>query len=316
MTETTTREGPAQSELARRDETSWIAACVVCRNEGDRLGDCLASVSWADEILVVDLSSSDDSAEVARRHGARVISRAPVPIVELVRNEIAAHARGDWILALDPDERVSAGLAAALDALRDRAEIAAVEIPFMHVDFGHPPKNPLHRYDHKPRMYRRSRVTWPTEPNKLPVVPKEQLHRIAGKDELVMVHLRNRTIPEAIERAFRYAPAEAQALIDAGELFSARKMVRVLSHKVRRHFVDGRAFDDGVPGFMRAAVLLAFYFYVWAAFWQMSGAQRNARDDAYMRRFGRVVQGIAGLSALVRAPGKVIARLRRNRTST
>lgn len=95
-------------------------------------------------------------------------------------------------------------------------------------------------------MYRRSCVAWPTEPNKLPMVPKEQLHRIAGKDELVIVHMRNRTIPEAIERALRYAPAEAQALIDAGETFSAREMIRLLSQKVRRHFVDGRAFHDGV----------------------------------------------------------------------
>ncbi|HUF66492.1 MAG TPA: glycosyltransferase, partial [Gemmatimonadaceae bacterium] len=221
MIEPAMRAGAQPGSHTLRPEALWISVCIVCRNEGDRLADCLASVSWADEILVMDLSSSDDSADVARQYGARVITHPVVPIVEVVRNEIAGHARGDWILALDPDERVSSGLAEELNSLRDREDIVAVEIPFMHVDFGHPPKNPLHRYDHKPRMYRRSSVTWPTEPNKLPVVPREQLHRVAGRDELVMVHLRNRTIPEAIERAFRYAPAEAQALIDAGHTFSA-----------------------------------------------------------------------------------------------
>src|SRR5512141_91346 len=56
-----------------------ISVCIVCRNEADKLGPCLESISWADEIIVMDLSSTDDSPVVAKKYGARVISRAPVP---------------------------------------------------------------------------------------------------------------------------------------------------------------------------------------------------------------------------------------------
>lgn len=83
-----------------------ISVCIVCCNEADKLFPCLKSVAWVDEILVMDLSSGDGSAAVARAHGAHVIEREPFPIVEPLRNELAAMARGEWILALDPDERV------------------------------------------------------------------------------------------------------------------------------------------------------------------------------------------------------------------
>ena len=63
---------------------------------------------------MLDLASSDDSVAIARSAGARVIDHDPAPIVELVRNEVAAAATTDWILVVDPDERVTPGLAAAL----------------------------------------------------------------------------------------------------------------------------------------------------------------------------------------------------------
>jgi glycosyltransferase involved in cell wall biosynthesis len=290
-----------------------ISVCVVCRNEADRLDACLESARWADEIVVLDLSSSDGSGDVARKHGARVLVREPVPIVELVRNEVAAAATGDWILALDPDERVSPGLADELRRLSRRDDVDLVEIPYQHWDFGYPPSHPLHRFDPKPRFYRRERVSWPVEPNTLPAVAPERLHRVPDRDDLVVVHDRNRTIPEAIDRALRYAPAEAQARIDAGETFTARAMVRRLAQKTHRQFVEARAFDDGVPGVVRAAVLVAFDLYVWAAFWQLSGARRTPDDDRYLRALGRAVRLSSTAARLGRAPVRAARGLARRR---
>ena len=72
-----------------------ISVCIACRNEADRLGACLESVTWADERIVMDLASTDDSVAIAERNGARVVRRDPVPIVEMIRNEIAVHATND-----------------------------------------------------------------------------------------------------------------------------------------------------------------------------------------------------------------------------
>jgi len=287
-----------------------ISVCIVCRNEADKLGPCLDSVvSWADDVVVMDLGSSDGSAELARSKGARVVEHEPVPIVELVRNEVAAAATGGWILALDPDERVAEGLPAELQRLSARDDVDAVAIPRMNYDFGHPASSPILRFDPQIRFYRRDRVSWPTEPNELPEIEPARLHRLPQREELVLVHDRNRSIPEALERAMRYAPAEAQALLDSGEVFTARKMLLRVARKARKQYVEAKAFDDGVPGIVRATVLVTFHFYVWASFWQLSGAKRTAEDDRLVRRLGHAVELAFGTARAVRAPVRLARRL-------
>ena len=290
-----------------------ISVCIVCRNEAEKLGACLDSVTgWADEVVVLDLASSDGSADLARSKGARVVEHDPAPIVELVRNEVAAAATGDWILALDPDERVAEGLPAELRRLCARDDLDAVAIPVMNYDFGYPASSPIHRFDPKIRFYRRDRVTWPTVPNKLPRIEPARLHSLPQRDDLVLVHDRNRTIAEALERAIRYAPAEAQALIDAGEVFTARKMLVRMLRKARKQYVEARAFDDGVPGIVRATVLVTFHFYVWASFWQLSGAKRTPEDDRLLRRVGRAVDAAFAAGRVAKAPSRLARRLGRS----
>jgi (heptosyl)LPS beta-1,4-glucosyltransferase len=286
-----------------------IAVCIVCRNEADKLRPCLESVQWADEVVVMDLASSDASAELARSFGARVVEREPVPIVELVRNEVASSALSDWILVLDPDERVTPGLAAELSRIRLNSDIDAVIVPRMNIDLGYPPSDPLHRYEPQLRMYRRSRVRWPTIPNALPRVSEERLHRIEPRDELVLLHDRSRNIPEVLERSVRYAPAQAQSMLDRGQLFTARAMMAALGGHLYKQFVQGRALKDGVPGFLRAGILVGFHFYVWAAFWQLSGAKRNAKDDRYLGRLGLVLDTYRRARGAARAPFRVVKRL-------
>ena len=266
-----------------------ISACIVCRNEADKLGPCLESVSWADEIVLLDLQSEDGSAQLARAAGARVLEHPPVPIVEAVRNVVAEAAAGEWVLALDPDERVSPGLAAELRRVSVRADLDAVVVPRMNYDFGYPASSPLQRYEPQLRMYRRARVRWPTFPNALPEVSEARVLRLEPRDELTLAHDRNRNIPEAIERVRRYAPAQAQAMIDAGEVFTARRMLLTLGEKLYRHFVLARALRDGVPGLMRAGLLVAFHLYVWAAFWHQSGARRTSGDDRLLRGLDRAL---------------------------
>jgi len=287
-----------------------ISVCIACRNEADRLGACLESVAWAAERIVMDLSSTDDSAAVAERHGAVVVRREPVPIVEMIRNEIAARATHDWILVLDPDERVSAGLAAELRRAAVRNDIDAVVMPRTNWDLGYAPSNPNERYEQQLRMYRKSRVAWPTTPNALPTVPDERTYRVPSADDTVLVHDRNRNIPEVLDRIVRYAPLQAQSMIDRGEVFTARAMFLSLGTRAKRQFIDGKAWRDGVPGMLRAAILVAFHFYIWAAFWQLSGAKRTPEDDRFVRRFGLWLERTQRGYHLLGAPTRLMRRLR------
>ena len=287
-----------------------ISVCIVCRNEADKLGPCLESVAWADEVIVMDLESVDASAEVAEAHGARVVRRVAAADRRAAPRGARRRGIGEWVLAMDPDERVSPGLATALREASARADIDAVEIPFTHFDFGHRPTHRLHRFEPRPRMYRRGVVVWPAEPNKHPDVAAGRTLRLPDSDEVVMIHDRNRSVVEALDRVIRYAPAEAQAMIDRGETFTARRMFATLGGKARKQFIHGEPWLDGVPGFMRAGVLVAFHFYVWACFWELSGAPKTAEDDAYVLRITAPLRGLRGLLSVVRAPLRLLRLLR------
>ena len=295
-----------------------IAVCIVGRNEADKLIECLESVAWADEIVFVDLESVDESVSVAERFGAKIVRHPPVPIVELVRNLAADAASSDWVLALDPDERVEPGLARELRVLSRHTDLDLIEIPFMH--YGFPSSHPSLRYDPKPRMYRRDRVRWPEEPHALPRVEAARSYRLPSQDALVMRHERSRNLVEILDRAARYAPAEAQAMIDRGEVFTARAMTTRLAWKAYRQFVQARPDRDGVPGLLRATILVQYHFFVWLEFWRRSGAGRTAEDDRFVARFGKVAsaadvaaRGAGRLAKAKRRLRKLLAQLDRNR---
>ena len=85
---------------------STVACVVITKNEEANIQDCLKSVRWADELVVVDAESCDKTVELARACGAKVSVR-PWPGFGLQKNFGMAQASSDWILILDADERVT-----------------------------------------------------------------------------------------------------------------------------------------------------------------------------------------------------------------
>lgn len=95
-----------------------ISACVITLNEADRIGDCLASLAFCDELVVVDSGSTDGTGAIAAAHGARVIEHA-FEGFRAQKDFAVAQASHDWVLCLDADERVTPALRAAIEAARD-----------------------------------------------------------------------------------------------------------------------------------------------------------------------------------------------------
>jgi glycosyltransferase involved in cell wall biosynthesis len=93
-----------------------LTVTVITRDEAANLDAALGSVAWADEIIVIDSGSRDDTVAIARRHTRRVESR-PWPGYSAQKNYAASVASHDWILSLDADERVTASLAQEIQAL-------------------------------------------------------------------------------------------------------------------------------------------------------------------------------------------------------
>src|SRR5690348_13484305 len=104
-----------------------ISVVISAYNEEKKIRDCLESVKWVDEIILVDNSSTDSTKEIAERYTTHIYSQKNNPLsIDLQKNFGIGKAKGDWILVLDADERVSSDLAREIQNVC-RAEVSENE---------------------------------------------------------------------------------------------------------------------------------------------------------------------------------------------
>jgi glycosyltransferase involved in cell wall biosynthesis len=106
-----------------------LSVIVITHNESANLRACLASVAFADETIVVDSGSTDDTVAIARDCGAQVLQTPDWPGFGAQKNRALALATGDWVLSIDADERVTQELAARIRTVVAQDEADAYEIP-------------------------------------------------------------------------------------------------------------------------------------------------------------------------------------------
>lgn len=113
-----------------------ISTVIITYNDAERIQPCLESIRWVDEIVVVDLGSTDPTVSICREFTDCIHFHEWMPYADPIRNEALALARGQWVLMLDPDERVSPTLASRLRAIAACDDVDVVLIPFWHMLFG------------------------------------------------------------------------------------------------------------------------------------------------------------------------------------
>lgn len=94
-----------------------LAAVLIVKNEAENLADCLATLDWVDEIVVLDSGSTDTSREVAEAAGARFFVNADWPGFGRQRQLAQSHVQSDWVLWIDADERVTPTLRSSIEAV-------------------------------------------------------------------------------------------------------------------------------------------------------------------------------------------------------
>lgn len=133
-----------------------LTVVIPTLNEASQIADCVRSLAWAREVIVVDAASADGTVDAARAAGARVIAQA-APGIAAQRNAGIAAARCDWIFALDADERVSDPLARELAGTIAAPRHEAYRVKRRNLFHGHPMKRGHWGRDWVVRLFRRDR---------------------------------------------------------------------------------------------------------------------------------------------------------------
>lgn len=115
-----------------------VSAIVVTFNEVRRLRECLAGLAFCDQVIVVDLGSTDDSVRVARECGAEVHRHERMPIVEMILPRVQHLARNPWRMRLDPDEVLDPRLLPEVAEQMARTEPGIIRLPYQYHFKGRP----------------------------------------------------------------------------------------------------------------------------------------------------------------------------------
>jgi glycosyltransferase involved in cell wall biosynthesis len=192
---------------------SNLSACIITFNEADRIEACLRSLSFCDELLVVDSHSSDGTRELAAAIGARVIER-DWPGYRSQKQFAVDAATHDWVLCVDADERVSEALRREITDLRERGfgDAAGYSLPRITDYFGRFLRHGNAYPDRLVRLFDRRRGGW----------TGEEIHentRVSGRVARLSGHLEHfsyRSLGDHLNRMQRYADLMAQALYARG----------------------------------------------------------------------------------------------------
>ena len=239
-----------------------LSAIVITRDEAGNIGDCLESLAFCDERIVVDCGSSDDTVTIARVNGATVVHHDWEGF-GAQKNYALFLASGEWVLSIDADERVTPELAAAIKHAIEEGRADGYEFPRRSSFCGRPLRYSGWHPDYVLRLFRRGKARFTDVIVHERVVCEGPVARLSEP----LIHHPVLKLEDAISRIDRYSTASAQALVASGRRVS---FITGIGHGIGsflRAYVLRLGFLDGAEGFLLAVANAEGSYYRYMKAW-------------------------------------------------
>jgi glycosyltransferase involved in cell wall biosynthesis len=240
-----------------------ITAIVVSCDEGHLLKRCLNSLTFCDEIIVVDMDCTDQTVSIAAQFKARVFKHQRVPFVEAAQKWMSTLASHDWIINIDPDEVFDPKLASALVTIVNELpeDVAVIEFPIQFYLGNHALRGTYWggkkwkpgSFFHRQRVTLGAVVHRRAEPNL-----GLRIHRIPWQDDQVLHHYWMLNYAQLIEKHLRYIQAEGLKHQAAGQTFSWLTLSYETAHAFAWSLIKKSAWKDGLTG-IGLSIFYAWY---------------------------------------------------------
>ena len=255
-----------------------LSVVISAYNEEKKIKDCLESVKWADEIIVVNNSSTDTTAEIAKKYTSRIYTQPNNLMLNVNKNFGFSKASHEWILSLDADERITPELreeinfqlstfhvATGSQPMRDNSQLAGFWIPRKNIIFGKWIEHTGWYPDYQLRLFRKSHGRF----------EEKHIHEMVKlKGEACylknpFIHYNYETITQFLHKTIViYAPNEASNKLQDGYVFNYIDAIRLPWNEFLKRFFADKGYKDGFHGLMLSILMAFYHFVVFAYIWE------------------------------------------------
>lgn len=248
-----------------------LSVVINTFNEEKNIERAIKSVSFADEILVCDMYSDDNTAVIAKKLGAKIIFHKRVGFVEPARNFAISKTEGDWILVLDADEEIPESLKDKINEIISKDGVVThVEIPRLNIIFGKTMKAALWWPDYHIRLFQKNAVIWGNKIHSKPKTEGQGL-RLSEIDRFAIIHHHYDTVSQFLHRMDRYTTIQARELKESGYEFDWKDLISKPLGEFLGRFFARRGFEDGLHG-LSLSLLQAFsHLVMYLKVWELKG---------------------------------------------
>jgi glycosyltransferase involved in cell wall biosynthesis len=242
-----------------------VAVVLIVRNEAARLRDCLASIRWADEIVILDTGSTDETVAIAREFTGKVHSAAFSGFGPL-KNQALDLATCDWILSVDADERVTPELQQEIMvALRADPGHAGYLVPRLSYLCGRPMRHGGWWPDYVARLVRRGQGRFTDVPVHEELVIRGSTGRLAAP----LLHDAYDNLEQVLEKLNRYSTLAAEKMHRAGRRAGVMTALVHGAWSFFRTYVLQLGLLDGRRGLILAVLNAEHSYYRYAKLWRL-----------------------------------------------
>lgn len=250
---------------------SKLSVVISAYNEEEKIKDCLESVKWADEIILVDNSSSDKTRNVAKNYTSKIFKKENNLMLNINKNFGFTKATCDWILSLDADERVTSELALEIKYQMSNIkneEISGYWIPRKNIIFGKWIEYMGWYPDYQLRLIRRTKGKYPERHvHEMIAVEGETAHL---KENII--HYNFETVSQFLRKHIViYAPNEASELLRKGYNLDWKDLIRFPLNEFLSRFFARKGYKEGFHGLIISMLMAFYHLVIFALIWEKKG---------------------------------------------
>lgn len=262
-----------------------LSVVINTKNAESTLARTLESVKFADEIVVVDMESTDKTVEIAKKYTKLIHTFQDIGYADPARNFALSKATGEWMLVVDADEVVSETLAKKIEELIEKNDTACYFLPRKNIIFSKWIQKTGWWPDYQPRLFQKGTVSWEVGVHRQPDITGVSDY-LPAEEEYALLHYNYETIEHFIQKLNTYTTIAAREssetnpdIIKTEKKFGAADVVSTFKSQLLQRLFSQNGIDEGIHG-VSLSFLQSFYeLATHLKIWEIKGSQETLLDQ-------------------------------------